>query len=141
MIRTATARWMGDVKKGSGIISTQTGAIKDQPYSLSARVENAPGTNPEELAGAALAGCFSMKFSGVLTEAGMPPDEIRTTAKVQLDNKAGDLSIPRIELECVARVPKIEDAKLQELGQFAKANCPIGKLFKGADISLKLTRG
>ena len=140
MIRTATARWMGDVKRGSGIISTQAGAIKDQPYSLSGRVENAPGTNPEELAGATLASCFTMKLSAVLTEAGFVPDELQTTARVHLETKP-DLNIPRIELETVAKVPRIEDAKLQELGQNAKVNCPIARLFKGADISLKLTRG
>lgn len=141
MIRTASARWMGNLKQGSGILSTQTGVLRDQPYSFNSRVESAPGTNPEELAGAAHAGCFSMKFAGVLTEAGFTPDEISTTARVQLELKGGDLSIPKIELLCIARVKGIDDAKLQELAQNAKTNCPISKLYKGAEITLQLTRG
>ena len=141
MIRTASARWMGNLKQGSGIISTETGVLKDQPYSFTSRVENATGTNSEELAGAAHAGCFTMKFVGVLTEAGFAVDEVQTTARVTLEMKGGDLSIPRIELVCLAKVKNIEDAKLQELGQNAKTNCPISRLYKGAEITLTLTRG
>lgn len=140
MIRTASARWTGNLKQGAGTISTQTGVLDEEPYSFASRVENAKGTNPEELVGAALAGCFSMKFVGVLTEAGFTADEVKTTARVNLETQGG-LKISKIELICAARVQNIDDAKLQQLGQDAKTNCPVSMLYKGAEITLQLTRG
>lgn len=141
VIRTASARWTGNLKQGAGTISTETGLLKDAPYSLAARVENAKGTNPEELVGAALAGCFSMKFVGVLTEAGFVTDEVKTTARVTLETQGG-LKITKIELICAARVQNIDDAKLQELGQRSKETCPVSMLYHGgAEITLQLTRG
>lgn len=141
MIRSASARWTGNVKQGSGTISTETGVMKDQAYSFNARVENAKGTNPEELVGAAHAGCFSMQFAGLLSEAGFPPEEIKTSAEVQLDVSAKGLHIAKIDLFTTARVKDISDAKLQEIGQKAKATCPVSQLFTGAPITLRLTRG
>ncbi len=141
MIRTASARWTGNLKQGAGTISTETGALKEQPYSFASRVENAIGTNPEELVGAALAGCFSMKFVGVLTEAGFAADEVKTTARVTLETQGG-LKISKIDLACSARVQNIDDAKLQELGRQAKETCPVSVLYRGgAEITLQLTRG
>lgn len=128
------------MKQGAGTISTQTGVLDEQPYSFASRVENAKGTNPEELVGAALAGCFTMKFVGVLTEAGFAADEVKTTASVNLETQGG-LKISKIELICSARVQNIDDAKLQHLGQEAKATCPVSMLYRGAEITLQLTRG
>jgi osmotically inducible protein OsmC len=131
--RTANAAWKGNLKEGEGTI--RFGSFEG-PYSFQSRFEDGKGTNPEELAAAAHAGCFTMALSHGLSQAGHQPKEVRTTAKVHLEKAAAGFAIPRIELETVADVPGIDDATFQKQADEAKKNCPISKLFKGAEISL-----
>lgn len=124
MKRSATANWKGTGKEGKGILSTQSGAVKDRQYSYSTRFENAVGTNPEELIAAAHAGCFSMKLSFVLNAAGFTPDNIDTQCTITLDNGA----ITESNLVVKAKVPGIDKAKFDECANEAKANCPVSKV-------------
>jgi len=112
-----------------------SGAWEGQ-FSFASRFEEGTGTNPEELAGAAHAGCFSMAFSNELSKAGFVPTRVATTAKVHLEKGDAGFSISVIELDCEAQVPRIDPAKFQELAEGAKKNCPISKLFTGAEIKL-----
>jgi osmotically inducible protein OsmC len=136
--RTGDAIWKGNLKEGDGRV--RFGSF-DAPYSFKSRFEDGQGTNPEELIAAAHAGCFSMALSHGLSQAGHEPKEVRTTAKVHLEKTAQGFAIPRIELETVANVPGIDDATFQKQATEAKNNCPVSKLFRGAEISLtaKLT--
>ena len=136
--RTGDASWKGNLKEGEGKV--RFGSF-DGPYSFKSRFESGQGTNPEELIAAAHAGCFSMALSHGLSQAGHEPKEVRTTAKVHLEKTAQGFAIPRIELETMADVPGIDDAQFQKQAEEAKNNCPVSKLFKGAEISLtaKLT--
>ena len=109
-------------------------------YSFKSRFEEGEGTNPEELIGAAHAGCYSMAFSGALTSAGFAPTSIETTAKVHLDKKEAGFTVTRIELETVGDVPGIDEATFQKVAEGAKENCPISRLLSpGAEISLTAT--
>jgi osmotically inducible protein OsmC len=109
----------------------------DGPYSFSSRFEEGPGTNPEELLGAAHAGCFSMALSAQLTRAGFPPQSIQTTARVHLD-KVGDANkITTIELQTEAKVPGIDQARFLELADAAKRGCPVSMALGGVDIKLQ----
>ncbi len=132
MKRTGSAVWNGSGKEGKGKLSTQSGVLKDTQYSYLSRFEEGIGTNPEELIGAAHAGCFSMKLSFLLDGAGLTADSINTTATVSLENGA----IGEIHLECTAKVPNAEAAKFQELAKEAKETCPVSKLLTGAKITL-----
>jgi osmotically inducible protein OsmC len=139
MHRNATAVWKGTGPEGTGSLSTQSGAVKDLPYSAKLRFQNEDGkagTNPEELIAAAHAGCFSMALAFRLTNAGHPADEIRTEAKVELVKGDAGWTIPTIQLECTVKAPGIDAAKLTELADDAKANCPVSKVLAGAKISL-----
>lgn len=136
--RTASAKWSGGLKDGRGSISTQSGALKDQPYGFKARFEGEPGTNPEELLGAAHAGCFTMALSLILGEAGLTADEMQTTAKVSLDQVDGGFAITAVKLTLKAKIPGTDDATFQKLATAAKENCPLSKVIK-ADISLDAT--
>src|SRR5689334_7884300 len=124
MIRNATAVWNGSGKEGKGQLSTQSGVLTGTPYNFRKRFEDEPGTNPEELVAAAHAGCFTMKLSFVLGEAGFTPDNIDTKCTITLDNGA----ITESHLEVTATVPGIDKAKFDESVADAKANCPISKL-------------
>lgn len=124
MKRTATANWKGSGKEGKGILSTQSGVLKNNNYSYNTRFEDGIGTNPEELIAAAHAGCFSMKLSFVLNAAGFTPDSIDTKCTITLDNGA----ITESRLEVKAKVPGIDAAKFAESTADAKANCPVSKL-------------
>ncbi len=136
MQRNASAEWRGDLKSGRGTISTQSGVLKDTQYSFSTRFENGIGTNPEELIGAAHAGCFSMALSAELQKAGFTADSIATTAAVTLENHPQtSWTVTKIHLVTKARVPAISTAKFAELANGAKAGCPISRLLK-AEISL-----
>lgn len=134
----ASAVWKGDLMQGSGQITGRTKAF-DVPFSLKSRVENTANTNPEELIGAAHAGCFSMMLSALLTKAGTPPEEIRTTAKVTQEQVDGAFVITKIELSTEASVPGIDDATFQTTAQNAKENCPVSKALTGTSISLQAT--
>ena len=133
--RTASAVWEGDLKSGKGTMRFGSGAFEGQ-FSFASRFEEGTGTNPEELAGAAHAGCFSMAFSNELSKAGFVPTRVATTAKVHLEKAEGGFAISRIDLSCEAAVPGIADAKFQEIAAAAKKGCPISKLFTGAQINL-----
>lgn len=123
MKRTATAVWNGSGKEGSGNLSTQSTTLNKSQYSYKSRFEEGVGTNPEELIAAAHAGCFSMKLSFVLGEAGFTPDSIETTSAVDLDNGV----IKSSALTVKAKVPGITPEKFQEAAKNAKENCPVSK--------------
>jgi osmotically inducible protein OsmC len=131
MKRTATANWKGSGKEGKGTVSTQSGVLKDNQYSYGSRFEEGIGTNPEELIGAAHAGCFSMKLSFVLGAAGFTPENIDTKATVNLESG----SIDKVHLEVSAKVPGISGEKFAEAVAEAKVNCPVSKVLK-AEISV-----
>jgi osmotically inducible protein OsmC len=134
--RTASAVWTGDLKNGKGSMKFGSGAFEGQ-FSFASRFEEGTGTNPEELAGAAHAGCFSMAFSAELSKAGFVPTRVATTAKVHLEKGEAGFAISRIDLACEGSVPGIDDAKFQEIAAAAKKGCPISKLFTGAQINLE----
>ena len=132
------AHWEGDIKRGKGTVSTESGALSQQPYGFNTRFEGAAGTNPEELIGAAHAACFSMALSLMLGEAGHTAESIDTTAVVSLD-KAGDgFAITKIALNSTVKVPGIEEAAFDEIIQKAKAGCPVSQVLN-AEISLEYT--
>lgn len=133
--RTASAHWEGDLKQGKGTISTQSGVLDQQPYGFNTRFEDSAGTNPEELIGAAHAGCFSMAFSMLLGEEGFTPEAIDTHAAVTLEKQDDGFAVTAVHLEMRARIPGIADGQFEEIANKAKAGCPISKLLK-ADITL-----
>jgi osmotically inducible protein OsmC len=126
MERTAEAEWKGGIKDGGGKVKLGSGAFEG-PYSFASRFESGKGTNPEELLGAAHAGCFSMALSLALTTAGHPPERIHTVAKVQIERDQVGFAIQKIELLTEVRAPGLDDAKLQELAKGAKQNCPLSR--------------
>lgn len=128
MQRKASARWQGTVKEGKGTISTQSGALTDAPYGFNTRFGDARGTNPEELLGAAHAGCFTMALSLALNNAGFTADAIDTEAAVTLDKVADAWTITAIHLTTRAHVPNIDAAKFVEIAGGAKANCPLSRV-------------
>ncbi len=138
MKKTASAVWQGGLKDGKGQISTESGALKQAPYGFNTRFEGTPGTNPEELIGAAHAGCFSMALSMILGEAGLTPERIDTTAEVTLDKQPDGFAITAVHLILKAKVPGADKAKFEELADKAKAGCPVSKVLK-AQISLDAT--
>ena len=129
-VRTASAVWNGTLKEGQGTMKLGSGAFEG-PFTYASRFEDGPGTNPEELVGAAQAGCFSMFLSALLTTAGFTPKQIRTSAKVHLE--AGP-RITRIELDTEAEVPNLDEAVFQENVEKAKKNCPISLALTGPEL-------
>lgn len=137
MKRKASAVWRGDLKSGRGTVSTESTVLRDAAYSFGTRFENGPGTNPEELIGAAHAGCFSMALSGQLQKAGFTAESISTTAAVTLENHPEtSWTVTKIHLETTAVVPNITGEKFAELANGAKTGCPISRLLK-AEITLE----
>ena len=128
MIKKAWAVWQGSIKEGGGTISTETGVLKEAPYGFKSRFENGKGTNPEELIGAAHAGCFSMALSLMLGEAGLVPDRIETHADVMLEKVGDGFSITASHLTVTARIPGADDARFLAIAEKAKAGCPVSKL-------------
>lgn len=140
MKRTAISHWKGTAKEGSGHLSTQSGVLQEQPYSFKLRFENEDGkkgTNPEELIGAAHAGCYNMAFSVALTEADHAPEALKTEAEVHLESSDGGFSISRIVLNLQAKIPGISETEFNELAEAAKENCPVSKALSGVKIELK----
>jgi lipoyl-dependent peroxiredoxin len=135
MKRIASAAWSGDLKQGKGTISTQSGLLKDTQYSFSTRFENGIGTNPEELIGAAHAGCFTMALAAELGRAGFTPQKLATTATVTLEQVSGNWTISTVDLQTSGRVPGIDAKKFGEIAADAKANCPVSRVLN-AKISL-----
>lgn len=138
MKKTASAVWQGDLKSGKGTISTESGALKDNPYGFNTRFEGAPGTNPEELIGAAHAGCFSMALSMMLGQAGLTAERINTTAEVSLDKDDKGFSITAIALTLKAKVPGTDNEQFQQIANQAKEGCPVSRVLN-AQISLTAT--
>ncbi len=134
--RTARARYQGMGKDGQGWVSTQSGALQDQAYGFTSRFENEPGTNPEELVAAAHAGCFTMALSFALAKNGVTQGTLETEARVKLEKDGEGFKVTRSDLELTADVP-LEEARLRELAEDAKANCPISKLLN-AETSLEV---
>lgn len=134
--RTARAEWQGDLKSGSGKVALGSGAFEGQ-YSFSSRFEEGTGTNPEELIGAAHAGCFSMALALGLSGAGHPPKRISTTAKVHIDKTDNGFAISLIELRTEAEVPGIDEEAFRAQAETAKTNCPVSKALAGAEIRLE----
>jgi osmotically inducible protein OsmC len=124
-----SAVWSGGLKDGKGGISTKSGALKDYPYGFASRFEGKPGTNPEELLGAAHAGCFTMALSLILGEAKLTAEKMETQADVTLAKQGDGFAITAVDLTLKAKIPGIDNAKLQELAAKAKAGCPVSKLF------------
>jgi lipoyl-dependent peroxiredoxin len=135
--RNASARWEGGFKQGGGTMRLGSGAYEG-PYSAQSRFEDGDGTNPEELIGAAHAGCFSMALALMLGDAGHEPESIETDAAVHIDPaEGGGFEISRIELSTRARVPGIDDDEFQRVAGQAKEGCPVSKALAGPDISLE----
>jgi osmotically inducible protein OsmC len=133
-----SAVWQGGIKDGRGAISTKSGALAAYPYGFASRFEGKPGTNPEELIGAAHAGCFTMALSLILGEAGLTAEKMETTAEVTLDKVADGYAITKVHLTLKAKIPGADQAKFDELAGKAKAGCPVSKLLN-AEITLDAT--
>jgi osmotically inducible protein OsmC len=128
MKRHASAHWQGGLKDGKGTVSTQSGVLEKQQYSFGTRFENGKGTNPEELIGAAHAGCFSMALSMVLGESDMTADSIDTKATVSLDETDSGFEISAIHLDLVAKIPGADKAAFEKAANAAKENCPVSQV-------------
>jgi osmotically inducible protein OsmC len=133
--RTADAEWKGNLLEGEGRVSLGSGAFSGS-YDWRSRSGDGAGTNPEELIGAAHAGCFSMALAAQLTNAGAPPARVHTTARVHLEKVADGFAIPRIELTSEVEAAGIDEAKFQELATAAKTGCPVSKALAGTEITL-----
>jgi osmotically inducible protein OsmC len=135
--RNASARWEGGFKRGGGTMKLGSGAFEG-PYSAQSRFEDGDGTNPEELLGAAHAGCFSMALALMLGGEGHEPESIETDAKVHIDPaEGGGFEIGLIELSTRASVPGIDDEEFQRIAGEAKAGCPVSKALAGPEITLE----
>jgi len=130
MKRKASAVWRGGLKDGQGTISSESGVLKETPYSFSTRFENGIGTNPEELIAAAHAGCFSMAFSAELGKAGITPESIHTTANITMDKTDAGWTVTESHLDVAAKIPGVDPAKFTAASNAAKAGCPISRLLK-----------
>ena len=133
-----SAVWQGGLKDGKGAISTRSGALKDYPYGFASRFEGKPGTSPEELIGAAHAGCFTMALALILSEAKLVAERMDTTAEVTLEKVADGFAITAVDLTLKAKVPGADQAKFTEFAAKAKAGCPVSKLLN-AKITLTAT--
>jgi osmotically inducible protein OsmC len=138
MIRSAEAEWNGDLKAGNGTMKLGSGAFQGA-YSFRSRMEDGAGTNPEELIGAAHAGCFSMALSAVLAGAGHAPRRVHTTAQVHFGPADGGFAISRIHLRAEAEVPGLDAEAFQRFADDAKQNCPVSKALAATPITLDAT--
>jgi osmotically inducible protein OsmC len=135
-VRKSQAIWEGDLLKGRGTMSLGSGAWSG-PYSFATRMQDQPGTNPEELIAAAHAGCFSMALSAALTKAGKPPRRIQTSAEVSLDKVGEGFKITRIMLRTRGEVPGLDETGFRKVADEAKRTCPVSQALAGADIALE----
>ena len=129
MDRKGSAVWQGSIREGKGEVSTESGALKSVPYTFSGRFESGPGTNPEELLGAAHAACFSMAFSGQLGGEKLTAERIATTATVTIEKVDGGFGITHVHLAMEAKIPGVDKATFYRLAGAAKAVCPVSKRF------------
>lgn len=139
MKKSASAVWQGDLKTGRGFISTETGTLHDAPYGFNSRFGDGPGTNPEELIGAAHAGCFSMALSLMLGKENLVPDRIDTSAEVTLQEVEGGFEISAVHLVVKARVPGADAQTFGRIADKAKQECPVSRLLSLASISMDAT--
>lgn len=139
--RTASAHWTGGLKDGKGAISTKSGALSSYPYGFASRFEGVAGTNPEELIGAAHAGCFTMALSLILGEAGLTAESLDTTAEVTLESVDGGFAITAINLKLTAKVPGTDEAAFNDLANKAKSGCPVSKALAAVPITLEVSFG
>ena len=135
MIRKAKAQWRGTGRDGEGDLSTESGVLKESPYSYRTRFESQPGTNPEELVAAAHAGCFTMSLAFRLQTAGYDPTELATEAAVTLEQEASGFRITRSALDVTASVPGLDPATFADLAAEAEHTCPVSRLLN-AEITL-----
>ena len=136
MKRQGSAIWNGSIREGSGTVSTESGVLSSVDYSFAKRFGDEPGTNPEELIGAAHAGCFAMAFSGQIQRtAGVDAERIEVSATVSVDKIEGGFAITRVHLDMTAKIPGVTEEKFQEAASIAKENCPVSKVLN-AEISL-----
>ena len=133
--RQATAHWEGGIKDGTGTLSTPSGALQGTPYGFSDRFEEGPNTNPEELIGAAHAGCYAMALSGQLGNAGLTADSLDVTASVTLEKQGEGFAITAVHLDLTARIPGADRDAFMQAADDAKNGCPVSKLLK-AEITL-----
>jgi osmotically inducible protein OsmC len=134
-VRTASAEWTGSLREGRGELALESGAFRG-PYSFKSRFEGGKETNPEELIGAAHAGCFTMALTALLARQQITPTRIHTTAAVHIEQGPGGFTIPRIELKTRASIPGLDADKFAALAADAKQNCPVSKALAGVQISL-----
>lgn len=138
-ISNGSAHWAGGLKDGKGAM--KPAHAPEAPFSLGTRFEGQPGSNPEELIGAALSGCFSMALTGALERAGMKPTSVRTSAAVHLEKQATGFAITTIALTTDAVVPGAEPAQFQTIADETKKTCPVSKALGGVTITLKANLG
>jgi osmotically inducible protein OsmC len=142
MIRKSNAVWRGNGLNGTGELTAQSGVFRSQPYSFKTRIQSQDGkagTNPEELLGAAHAGCYAMALAFALTDAGHPPAELRVTAGVDLSPVQGGFAIKSIALEVEARIAGITPERFQALAEKSKEECPVSKALAATPITLAAT--
>ena len=137
MIRKAHAVWRGTGREGDGDLTTASGILSETPYSYRTRFENQPGTNPEELIAAAHAGCFTMALSFALAREGVSEGKLETKASVTIEQEDDGFRITRSDLELSTEVPNIEESRLRELAEDAKAHCPVSRLLN-AEMELSV---
>ncbi len=137
MDRKAQALWNGDIKNGRGEISSDSGALKNQPYSFATRFGDVPGTNPEELIAAAHSGCFTMALAGALGKKGFTADRLETSATVTIGKDGEGFKIGSSRLKLRAQVPDIDEKTFRAIAEDAKANCPVSKALN-VEISLEI---
>ena len=130
--RQASAKWQGTLKEGNGIMKF---GVYEGPFSFVSRFEEGEGTNPEELVGAAYAGCYSMFLSALISAENLTPTSVETTASVHLGDDDGP-KITSIDLVCEAVVPGLDEEKFAELAQTSKEKCPISRLYAGTEVNL-----
>jgi osmotically inducible protein OsmC len=138
--KTGTAHWTGDLRNGSGSVSTGSDALDGQPYGFATRFEDRAGTNPEELIAAAHASCFAMALAKEMTDAGHPPQGIDAGAAVRLEQVEGGFAVTKSHLKVRVIQPDMEDSLIREKAQGAMRNCPISKLLN-AEVTMELTIG
>lgn len=135
MKRQAKAQWKGGIKDGAGTLSTSSGTLDGTPYGFKDRFEDGPNTNPEELIGAAHAGCFAMALAGELGKAGMTAERLDVTAQVTLEKQDEGFAITKVHLDLNAKVPGADRDAFRKAAEGAKGGCPVSKLLK-AEITL-----
>ena len=133
-----SVKWQGGIRDGKGRISTKSGALKDYPFGFASRFEGKPGSNPEELIGAAHAACFTMTLSRILSEVELTAEHTETKAEVTLEKQGDGFAITSVHLTLVAKIPGVDNAMFAKLAGMAKVSCPVSKLFN-TKITLEAT--